>query len=283
MGMNYALVQRIIDGTGMILDTSPGSPDTGSYVTEQQIADWIRQQTVVFGYLHNGNFYLDSIHTTLVPANVKTLYIEKSTEAIYRYNGVTYTPLTEEGLRAELLAGTFVPKKAEYAEKDNNGNVIHATYATKTELANEEATRHSEDNLLSARIDNIASLPEGSTTADAELMDIRVGYNGMTYPTAGDAVRGQVGENARRIANLDFGEEESNDDVVFDGDHAENWKNTFNHIPTEPNDGHVLCEADAAPASSSSSGLKGQYFADENYFYICIADDTWRRVALSTF
>lgn len=70
---------------------------------------------------------------------------------------------------------------------DNVDEIQAQTNAQLSQKASEQALA-----VERARIDNIVSLSDGSTTGDAELIDLRVDYLGRTHSNAGTAVREQV-------------------------------------------------------------------------------------------
>lgn len=98
--------------------------------------------------------------------------------------------MAEDGSLSRLIQPLFDAYKVQ----------IDSTVATQnTSISNIQ----SQQTVLKERMDTFTQLPSGSTSGDAELQDIRVGANGTTYSTAGDAVRGQYSQLKEDLTNFE--------------------------------------------------------------------------------
>ena len=120
------------------------------------------------------------------------------------------------------------------------------------------------------RIDNIVALPDGSTTGDAELTDIRVGADGKTYPNAGDAVREQVSSLKEDINDLkSSGANNESLIVIYDilskGTYTEDISSLMSQLDGLVHDGMYKITSDVKNATLSN---KSNYVAKGSK-YVC--------------
>lgn len=63
---------------------------------------------------------------------------------------------------------------------------------------------------------------------------------------------------------------------------GESSSSAYNYYFAENGDTIRIC-IPRTPTSSSATGLIGEWCWDTNYLYICVSNNTWKRIALTTF
>lgn len=119
--------------------------------------------------------------------------------------GSAQVVLATEQVTLATEKATLATEKADAAaaSEANAAASEAAVNGVSTQLTTRMTAIETEQSVQSARMDTFTSLPEGSTSGNAELADIRVGANGTTYDTAGNAVRGQIGELKSDLTGLE--------------------------------------------------------------------------------
>ena len=124
------------------------------------------------------------------------------TESIQKYLGIyntqeytpteNYHPSTKKYVD-DKIKDELGDEELTTVNKDVKGaiNEVNAQYK---EMASKQ-----EVNVERKRIDAFVKLAEGSTTGDAELVDGRIGADGITYNNIGEAIRGQMGKKVTGV------------------------------------------------------------------------------------
>ena len=142
-------------------------------------------------------------------------------------------------------------KRAEQAETDAN-NILTQVQSKGTDITNFVATSKTEiETQKNESVESVKSI----------------------YRTDFNAIND-------RIMPIDFRITDPNK-VILDVDVTGTMENFVNGMEQEPNEAIALTlEPDVPTASSHNFGVRGQICIDGNYLYVCVADNTWKKIAL---
>ena len=100
------------------------------------------------------------------------------------------------------------------------------------------------------------------------------------YQTDLNELKGDLGDVEDRIAPIDF-RQKSNGKVILDVDVTGTMEAFMDGMEQEPHEAIALTlEPDVPTVDTHNFGVRGQICIDGNYLYVCVADNTWKKIPL---
>ena len=125
--------------------------------------------------------------------------MENGIEAAHQNSGGTGTSYDDTQIKTDIntIKTDLGTAQLTTTAKDVKG-AVNEVAAQYKDIANNKADKN-DLQVQKSRIDNLATLKDGSTTGDAELIDGRIGADGITYDNIGGAIRGQMSKKVTGI------------------------------------------------------------------------------------
>ena len=103
------------------------------------------------------------------------------------------------------------------------------------------------------------------------------------YQTDLNELKGDFNTLEDRIAPIDF-RQTSTSKAILDVDVTNTMQSFMNEMEQEQNEAIALTlQPDVPTASSHNFGVRGQICIDSNYLYVCVSDNTWKKISLLNF
>lgn len=146
-----------------------------------------------------------------------------------------------------------------------------------TELANQAATRAEQ---AKTNVENMKSSVEQTVTDFNALAEEKKQEVQGVYQSDLNELKGDLGDVEDRISPIDF-RQKSNGKVILDVDVTGTMEAFMDRMEQEPNEAIALTlEPDVPTVDTHNFGVRGQICIDGNYLYVCVADNTWKKISL---
>ena len=172
------------------------------------------------------------------------------------YQGVT---VTWKGLLDIITAQVTQAKNDAVTAKNTANTILTQVQSKGTEITNFVAT----------------SKTEIETQKNESVEEVR-----NVYTEDLNELKGDLSDVEDKIAPIDF-RQKSPGKVILDVDVTGTMKAFMDGMEQEPNEAIALTlEPDVPTAGSHNFGVRGQICIDGNYLYMCVADNTWKKISL---